>query len=132
MSLDMYREQILDHYKDPHNKGKIENPEGHFKDSNPLCGDEIEVFLRISDGKIEDVKFQGQGCAISTASASLLTDHVKGKTVQEIKAMTREDLLELVGVPLSAARVKCALLSFKAVKAAVYDYLGEKMDEKIR
>ncbi len=148
MSDTMYREQILEHYKNPLNRGKLEPADAHYADSNPLCGDEIEVYLKIEKqgekkakvGKddnaanspiIADVKFQGQGCAISTASASLLTESVKGKTLEQIKALTRDDVFKLLGVPVSAARVKCALLALKAVKAAVYKYLGEKLDEKI-
>ncbi len=149
MSDAMYREQILDHYKHPHNQGTLQVPDAHHHDLNPLCGDEIEVFLKIEDqnekkgndktGKtnsknagsriITDVKFTGQGCAISTASASLLTDEIKGMTLDQVKALRRDDVFKMLGVPISAARVKCALLSLKAIKAAVYSYLGEKMDE---
>lgn len=137
MSDAMYREQILDHYKHPHNQGTLQVPDAHHHDLNPLCGDEIEVFLKIDKkakdvrhAVITDVKFTGQGCAISTASASLLTDDIKGMTLDQVKALTRDDVFKMLGVPISAARVKCALLSLKAVKAAVYNYLGEKMDEK--
>ncbi len=136
MSDTMYREQILEHYKNPLNRGKLEPADAHYADSNPLCGDEIEIFLKIGKNEkgqptISDVKFTGQGCAISTASASLLTESVKGKTLEQIKALTRDDVFALLGVPVSAARVKCALLALKAVKAAVYNYLGEKLDKKI-
>ena len=127
----MYREQILDHYKNPHHKGQMENPDAHFRDSNPLCADEFEVFLKIKDGKIEDVRFDGQGCAISTAAASLVSDHVKGKTLEQVKALTREDVFAIIGVPLSPARVKCALLFYKVLKSALYAYWGEKLQEKI-
>jgi len=138
MSDAMYREQILEHYKHPLNQGKLEPADARHHDLNPLCGDEIEVFLKIEkkgkraeDAVIADIRFTGQGCAISTASASLLTDSVKGKTLDQIKALTRDDVFALLGVPVSAARVKCALLSLKAIKAAVYAYMGQKMDEKI-
>ncbi len=132
MSSSMYREQILEHYKHPLNQGKLEPADAHFADNNPLCGDEIDVFLNIdSDQTITDIKFLGQGCAISTASASLLTEFVKNKSLEEVKALTRDDVFKLLGVPISPARVKCALLCLKAVKSAVYNYLGEKLDEKI-
>ncbi len=130
MTESMYREQILEHYKHPHNKGRMENPDAYFEDSNPLCGDEIRVYFRIKDGVVADVKFEGQGCAISTAAASLLTDFVKGKKIADLKNLTQKDVFEFLGVPLSPARVKCALLSLKAVKSAAYAYLGEKMQEQ--
>lgn len=131
MSDAMYREQILDHYKHPHNKGRLPDADTTVKDSNPLCADEIEIFLKITDGKIADIKFDGQGCAISTAAASLLTDHVKGMTLDQVKTLTREDVFKLLGVPISAARTKCALLALKTIKSAIYNHLGQKMDEKI-
>ncbi|MBI5226738.1 SUF system NifU family Fe-S cluster assembly protein [Candidatus Micrarchaeota archaeon] len=136
MSDAMYRDQILDHYKHPHNQGHLDKPDARFSDNNPLCGDEIEVFLKIgkdAKGKaiIADVKFKGQGCAISTASASMLTDEIKGLTLDQIKALTRDDVFKMLGVPISPARVKCALLSLKAIKAAVYAYLGQKLNEKV-
>jgi nitrogen fixation protein NifU and related proteins len=124
----MYREQILEHYKHPHNRGKMEKPDAYFEDSNPLCGDEIQVYFRIQNGVVADVKFQGQGCAISTASASLLTDYVKGKKVADLKDLSKKNVFDFLGVPLSPARVKCALLSLKAVKSAAYAYLGEMVE----
>lgn len=139
MSDSMYREQILDHYKHPHNKGRLSDADTTVKDSNPLCADEIEIFLKIEDAKnglpagqsvIADIKFDGQGCAISTAAASMLTDHVKGMTLDQVKALTRDDVFKLLGVPISPARVKCALLSLKAIHAAVDEYLREKPGKK--
>ncbi|MBI4360491.1 SUF system NifU family Fe-S cluster assembly protein [Candidatus Micrarchaeota archaeon] len=130
MSLEMYREQILEHYKHPHNKGRLSDADTSVKDANPLCADEIEVFLKISNNKIQDVKFDGIGCAISTAATSLLTDHVKGMSLDDVKKVSRDDVFKLLGVPVSPARTKCALLSLKAIKSATYKYLGEKLDEK--
>lgn len=118
--MDLYAENILDHYKNPHNKGKLENASASFADSNPLCGDKIEIGIRVNEnGVIEDVGFTGEGCAISQASASLLTDEILGKTVAEVKALPNEKVYELLGVPLTTNRVKCALLSLVALKKAL-------------
>ena len=118
--MDLYAENILDHYKNPHNKGKLENASASFADSNPLCGDKIEIGIRVDEnGVIEDVGFTGEGCAISQASASLLTDEILGKTVAEVKALPNEKVYELLGVPLTTNRVKCALLSLVALKKAL-------------
>lgn len=118
--MDLYAENILDHYKNPHNKGKLENASASFADSNPLCGDKIEIGVRVNEkGVIEDVGFTGEGCAISQASASLLTDEILGKTVAEVKALPNEKVYELLGVPLTTNRVKCALLSLVALKKAL-------------
>ena len=118
--MDLYAENILDHYKNPHNKGKLENASASFADSNPLCGDKIVIGIRVNEnGVIEDVGFTGEGCAISQASASLLTDEILGKTVAEVKALPNEKVYELLGVPLTTNRVKCALLSLVALKKAL-------------
>lgn len=120
VSYEMYQEQILDHYKRPRNKGVLEPATHHGKDSNPLCGDEIALFLRVDGSdRIAEVRFQGQGCAISQASASMLTESVKGKTLAEVKAFSREDVLERLGIPLSAVRRKCALLAFHVLRLAL-------------
>ena len=116
----MYQEQILDHYKNPRNAGKIENADVHHHEKNPLCGDELDVYLVISKGgKINDLKIQAHGCAISTASASMLTEKVKGKNIDEIKKLKKDDILEMLGIPISAARLKCALLSMDTFKNAI-------------
>lgn len=118
--MDLYAENILDHYRNPHNKGKLENATVSFADSNPLCGDKIEMSVRISDvGVVEDIGFMGEGCAISQASASMLTDEVVGKSVDEVNAMTNEKIYEMLGVPLTTNRVKCALLSLVTLKKAL-------------
>ena len=115
----MYQENILDHYKNPRNSGKIENASVHHHEYNPLCGDEIELFLVIKDKKVADVKFHGKGCAISQASASLLTEEIKGKNIEYLKKMTKENILELLGISLSPVRLKCALLSLDTLKNSI-------------
>ena len=119
---DMYREVILEHYKHPHNAGTLEQPDISNEQYNPLCGDRIRIDLQVESGIITDVRFQGRGCAISQASASLLTDELKGKSLDEAKAISKEDVLELIGIPLdkNPVRIKCALLSLKALKAGIY------------
>ena len=116
----MYQENILDHYKNPRNFGKMENASVHHHEYNPLCGDEIEMFLIIDENKkIADVKFKGHGCAISQASASMLTEQVKGKNIDELKTMTKENILEMLGIPLSPVRLKCGLLSLDTLKSSI-------------
>ena len=116
----MYQENILDHYKNPRNFGKMENASVHHHEYNPLCGDEIEMFLTIDGNKkIVDVKFSGHGCAISQASASMLTEQVKGKNIDELKTMTKENILEMLGIPLSPVRLKCGLLSLDTLKNSI-------------
>ena len=115
----MYQENILDHYKSPRNFGKIENASVHHHEYNPLCGDEIELFLVIKDKEVVDVKFHGKGCAISQASASLLSEEIKGKSIDELKKMTKENILELLGITLSPVRLKCALLSLDTLKNSI-------------
>ncbi len=117
---DMYRDYILDHYKNPRNSGDLPGATNTYADSNPLCGDEITMSLRIDDGKVADVRFKGKGCAISQASASILTEEIKGKTLEEIKAIDRDHILANLGIPISPARVKCALLSLKTLKGAAW------------
>ncbi len=124
----MYKEIILDYYKNPRNRGTIESPDAKSKDSNPLCGDVVEMQLKFSDGKVSDIKFNGDGCAISQASASMLTELVMGKSIEDVRKIDKTVLLENLGSPnLGAVRIKCALLPLKVMKTAVYSYLGEKM-----
>ena len=125
---DLYRDYILEHYRRPHNFGVLEAPTASYEGANPLCGDRITMMLDVKDGVVADVAFTGRGCAISQASASLLTDEIKGKTVEEIEKMTSQDLLDLLGIEISPARLKCALLSLDTVTHALSDE-GQKAVE---
>ena len=117
----MYREQIIDLYEHPLNRGGLEAADFSYEEDNPLCGDVIRIDVRLDEDKrVAEIGWSGEGCAISQAAASLLTEEIKGMTLDEVKAFPKELLLELVGVPLSMARVKCALLSLKVLKAGAY------------
>jgi len=110
----MYREHILDHYRNPRNKGKLQGL--HFHDKNPLCGDEIDIYALVQDGTLRNISFEGNGCAVSQASASILTEYVKGKKADEITSMGREEMEELLGITVSVMRVKCMMLALVALK----------------
>ncbi len=118
---DMYREHILDLYKNPHNFGKLKGATNSHQEYNPLCGDEVTIELTVKDGSIQDAHFIGGGCAISIASASLLTDAIKGKPAKDVLEMKAQDFLELLQVPLSSVRMKCALLSLETAQKALLD-----------
>ena len=118
---DLYRDYILEHYRRPHNFGVLEDPTSSHEGANPLCGDRITLQLRVKDGAIDGVAFTGRGCAISQASASLLTDEIRGKPVETAADMMPSDVLELLGIEISPARMKCALLSLDTLHHALAD-----------
>lgn len=120
MGDSLYRELILDHSKNPRNKGILDPADFSYQDVNPLCGDEIRIDVRVEADHVSDIKFSGRGCAISQAAASMLTELALGQPVAEVKAITKEDLLEELGVPIGPARMKCALLGLKVLKAGLY------------
>jgi nitrogen fixation NifU-like protein len=120
MSSDLYQEQILDHYRHPRNYGSLDDPDATFQDSNPLCGDTVTMDIQYDGDRIAAVRFHGSGCAISQASTSMLTEMIVGKTKEEAHGITKDEILEELGVPLSPARVKCALLGYKVMQAALY------------
>lgn len=120
MTDSLYREAILDHYRNPRNKGTLEPADFSYEDVNPLCGDEVRIDLRTDGERVTEVKFIGRGCAISQAAASILTEMVDGRPLDEVKAISRDDLLEELGVLISPARMKCAMLGLKVLKAGLY------------
>ena len=115
----LYAEEILDHYKHPHNFGQIENPDIHIEANNPLCGDRLSMDVRVKDGVVEDVRFSGRGCAISQAAASMLTDRMIGEKLDDLANTTRDDILDMLGVEDSYARMKCATLSLGLLRQAL-------------
>ncbi len=128
---DLYREQIIERYKEPLFRGHLDPHDIQFEDDNPLCGDHIEVTLRVNgDDKVIEAAFDGHGCAISQASADLLIESIHGKTIEEVRAMNKENVLDLLGIDLGPVRLKCALLSLKVLKAGVYG-LGEATDDLV-
>ena len=127
MSDDIYREIILDHYRNPRNKGTIDNADVVIHDSNPLCGDQIDIYLKVVEGQIKDIKFDGKGCAISQASASMLTEMVMDKPLTIAKDISKDEVLENIGLTnLGPARIKCALLSLKVLKMGMVKYYSDK------
>ena len=127
---DLYRQNILDHYQNPRNYGTLEHPDISAEDSNPLCGDQIRIDLKVKDGVIEDVRFSGNGCSISREAASMLTEEILGKTLEEVKRIGRDDVLEMLGIELGPVRLKCALLALKTLKVGVYGVRGWPGDDE--
>jgi nitrogen fixation protein NifU and related proteins len=127
MSFNLYQENILDHYEHPHNRGTMEHPTLEYRDLNPLCGDEVRVQGRLDgQGRLAEVCFDGKGCVISLAAASMLMETVEGKPLAEVKKMDRQMMLDLLGIPLTAMRVKCAMLALRTLGKAIHLYEGGK------
>lgn len=121
---DLYREHILDHYRNPRNHGTLDPNDATFEDSNPLCGDRVRIDLKLDGDTIADIRFSGRGCAISQAATSMLTELVIGKTITDVREITKDDVLDEIGIPISPARIKCALLGLKVLKMTAYGYEG--------
>ena len=126
----MYREIILDHYKSPRHHGVLEPHDAHAEGQNPLCGDEVTVYVRFDGDVISDISFEGRGCAISQAATSMLTEIVKGRTAQEVATLPKEELLDEVGIPLTPIRLKCALLGLGVLKVALHKAKGTPLPEE--
>ncbi|MBS3131224.1 SUF system NifU family Fe-S cluster assembly protein [Candidatus Woesearchaeota archaeon] len=126
----MYRENIIDHYKNPHNKGSIEDADAQFTENNATCGDVITVQLKVKDGIVKDIKFQGRGCAISQAAMSMLTGEIKGKSLEKAKSVKRGDIVGMFGIEIGPVRTKCATLGMVAVKNAIKEFELKKVSVK--
>ena len=123
MSFNLYQENILDHYENPYNKGTLDNPTLDFRDLNPLCGDEVRIQARLdAEGNLAEICFDGKGCVISLAAASMLMEEVEHKSLDEVKQMGRQDVLDLLGIPLTTMRVKCAMLPLRTLEKAIHLY----------
>ena len=133
VGLDMiYREHILDHYKNPRNHGTIEHADISYHDNNPLCGDEIKIAVTLdSEKKVDDVKFIGRGCAISQCAASMLTEEIKGKSLEDVKKIRNQDIIDMLSIPISPVRMKCAILSLKVLEAGIYEYEKKQKQQKV-
>ncbi len=118
---DLYREYILEHYREPHHKGDLDHPDRFAAYANPLCGDRLQMGVRLEGDRVAEVRFNGSGCAISQAAASMLTDVVEGKTLAELAAFSKQDMLDLLGVPIGPARQKCALLAWEVLHKGILD-----------
>ena len=121
---DLYREHILEHYKNPSNYGTLQNPDISYTDNNPLCGDEIRIDINLDNNRVKEVRFQGKGCAISKASASMLTEMIEGMSLEEMKGIVKDDIMDALGITLGPVRIKCALLCLKVLKASAYGLKG--------
>jgi nitrogen fixation protein NifU and related proteins len=127
---DFYRENILDHYKNPRNSGHLDTPTVSAEGVNPLCGDELAVELLVRDGVVEDIRYNGRGCAISQAAASMLSDAVKGRPIDEVAGLGKDDVLDELGIPLTPVRLKCAMLSVGVLRVALNELNGEPLPDE--
>ena len=127
---DMYREVILDHFKNPRHKGTLDPNDFTYEDENPLCGDKLRIDVRLDENeRVKEVAFSGRGCAISQASASMLTESIVGKSLDELKQISKDDILDMLGIELGPVRLKCALLSLKVLKAGADGLAGQNYEE---
>lgn len=128
MSDEMYKEIILDYYRNPRNKGILPHPDIVSHDANTSCGDEITMHILIKDGRIGNCRFTGKGCAISQAAVSMLTEYALGKSLEEVAKFNKQDALNLINIPISCMRLKCALLGLKVLKLGVLQFMGKKLE----
>ncbi len=128
--MNVYQEELLDHYENPSNYGTLPNPNISHEEDNPLCGDRIRIDLIVEDDVITEVRFSGHGCTISQAAASMLTEEIEGKSLTEVKKLSRDDILDMIGIPLGPVRLKCALLALKVLKAGAYGIKGWPGEEE--
>jgi len=132
VSDELYQEHILDHFESPYHKGDLENPTCKHRDKNPICGDEVELAIKIDEtGKVREAWFQGHGCAISQAAASMLVEEIEGKTIEELREFEAQEMLDLLKVQLTATRQKCGLLGFKVLKTMIYSIDGTPVTEEV-
>jgi len=129
---DMYADIILDYYRNPRNYGSLPDAGIKAKDYNPLCGDEIEITIKLNGNTVKDIKFSGKGCAISQAAASMLTEIVMGKSLEEAAKIGKQDVLDMLSIPISAVRIKCALLSLKVLKVGIYSHIGGTLESELK
>ncbi|HYL27008.1 MAG TPA: SUF system NifU family Fe-S cluster assembly protein [Candidatus Nitrosotalea sp.] len=127
---DFYRDYILDHYRNPRNFGRLEHADAQAEDLNPLCGDQIKMELKLDDGVVSDVRFSGRGCAISQASASMLTERIKGMKLSDVARLSKDIVLENVGIGISPTRMKCAMLGLRVLKSAAIGEIAGWPDEE--
>mgnify|MGYP001600879204 FL=1 len=132
MTDNMYADIILDYYRNPRNFGTISDAEIKARDTNPLCGDEIEINIKLNSNSIKDIKFSGKGCAISQAAAGMLTELAMGKNLEDAAKLSKKDILDMLSIPISHVRIKCALLSLKVLKLGVYSHIGGKLEDELK
>lgn len=131
MGIDLYAENIMDHFNSPRNSGYVKNPDIRHKGLNPFCGDQTEITVKLNSKKdIEEIKFDGRGCSISQASASMLTEMIKGKSIEEVKKLTKEDIMDLLNIPIGPVRMKCALLALDTIQEGIKMYENSKGAKK--
>ena len=125
---ELYREEIMDHYNNPRNFGKLAGANVKYKDHNPVCGDEVEMQLKLDGSQVVDAMFNGKGCAISQAAASMLTEEIKGKSLKDAVAMTKDDMLKIIRINPGPVRIKCALLALRALQKGIVQYEAARME----